>query len=78
MKFEIDQKKIAETIKCAKNFECLNSNLQCCYKVEYRVYQEELLLKCLDNRNCSYKKPFGLSFMCNCPIRKEILNKYSI
>ena len=77
MKKEINKKIIAETTRCDKEFDCLQNDLSC-GKVEYRIYQEELLLKCLDNRNCSYKKPFGLSFMCNCPIRKEILNKYSI
>ena len=75
---EINKKIIAETTRCEKEFGCLNNDLNCCYKVEYRVYQKALYLICLDNRFCSYKRSFGFLFICGCPTRKEILHKFGI
>ena len=68
MKKEINKKIIAATTRCDKEFDCLQNDLSC-GKVEYRIYQEELLLKCLDNRKCGYRRSFGFLFIFGCPLK---------
>jgi hypothetical protein len=31
-----------------------------------------------NDHHCDYKTPFGYSFTCSCPVRKEIYNTYKI
>lgn len=75
---EIDKIIIAETLNCNKNFDCLNSNTPVCCKVEDCINDEVHFIKCLEKLLCTYKLSFGESFICICPTRKEIFNKYRI
>lgn len=78
MKIEIDEKIITETTQCKKKFECLSidSNVYC--KVEKCLVNKDLLVECSVRKYCIYKTPFEDSFMCSCPTRNEIFNKYGI
>ncbi len=73
---EIDDKIIAETIRCEKNFKCLSGNLHVYCQVENCINNEVHFIKCTNRLNCSYKMSFGDLFICTCPTRKEIFNKY--
>ncbi len=73
---EIDEKIIADTIRCEKNFKCLSGNMNVYCQVENCINNEVHFIKCINKLNCSYKMSFGDSFICTCPTRKEIFNKY--
>jgi hypothetical protein len=74
---DIDKKILEETIRCAHNFGCLKDKNHACLlaKVECIVDNDFLIVKC-PVMQCSYKSPFGHSFICKCPIRKEIYIKH--
>ena len=75
---EISVELINNTTECRNNFDCLNDeNHFCLNKVENCISNKVHFVKCSDNI-CSYRSSFGYSFICNCPIRKEIFNKYKI
>lgn len=75
---EIDKIIIEKTLNCNKNFDCLNNNAHVCCKVEDCINNEVHFIKCLEKLQCTYKMSFGESFICTCPTRKEIFNKYKI
>ena len=74
---EIDKELLEKTTDCNKDFACLNNDKHICCKVEHCVNNKVHFVKCLDNY-CSYRMSYGYSDICNCPIRKEIFNKYNI
>jgi len=78
MKIAVEEKIILETKHCEKNFDCLKMDKHIYCGVESCINNEVHLIKCIDNLDCSYKMSFGNAFICNCPTRKEIFNKYKI
>ena len=78
MKIKIDERILKETISCERYFECLKDDKKNSCAVENFNYEKVLFIKCVANRICSYKRSFGNSFMCACPTRIEIFNKYRI
>jgi len=75
---EIDKNIISNTIKCEKNFDCLSANNHVYCKVESCINNKVHFINCVYNLNCSYKMSYGDTFICTCPTRKEIFNKYEI
>lgn len=73
---KIDEKIIAGTLGCQKNFDCLNSNQHVYCKVEDCINKEVYFIQYREKPSCNYKMSFGNTFICNCPTRKEIFNKY--
>ena len=78
MKIEINPKIIEITTKCTKNFDCLTDaqNIYC--KVNECIQDEVHFVECRYRDYCTYRMTFGDSFICQCPTRKEIYNKYGI
>jgi hypothetical protein len=74
---EIDPLIIAETLFCRKNFECLNNSTIVYCTVENCINKKVHFIDSNDNLSCRYKLAFGYSYICNCPVRKEIYNKYN-
>ena len=75
---EIDKEILNNTTNCEKNFDCLTNCKHIYCKVEYALADEVHFVKCLYDEHCTYKMSFGFSYICNCPTRKEIFNKYGI
>ena len=75
---DIDKEILKKTTNCEKNFECLNNDKHIYCKVEDCVNNKVHFVKCLNVDYCVYKMSFAQSFICNCPTRKEIFNKYGI
>ena len=73
---EIDKKTVAETLRCEKNFDCLNNDEHVYCQVESCVNKAVHFVKCPVMTPCNYKMSFGDSSICTCPVRKEIFNKY--
>ncbi len=80
MNFDIDENILKETTQCEYDFSCLTGGKGCFCEVEDYVEDKVLFVefKVLPGRKCHYMFPFGSSFMCTCPTRKEIYRKYSI
>ena len=76
---KIDQTILNETTKCSNDFECLrNENYVCrTMKVESCIGGTILFMNCKD-KLCNYKIYYGNGTICNCPVRKELYNKYKI
>lgn len=73
---EIDKAILNNTNACGKNFECLKNENHIYCKVESCVSDKVHFVKCKSENSCNYKISFADSFVCNCPTRKEIFNKY--
>ncbi len=77
MNIKVDDNILQETTKCRKNFSCLSGEKPIC-KVELCIENTIFFVKCASNESCSYKVPFGFSYVCVCPVRKELYNRYKI
>ncbi len=75
---DIDKEILSKTTNCAKNFDCINSDKEFRCKVEDCVNSEVHFVKCINVNFCAYKMSFAHSFICTCPTRKEIYNKYGV
>jgi len=73
---KIDEDILKTATKCKKNLTCLSGSDIC--KVENCVDGKIHFVKCTNLEPCNYMTPFGYGFVCNCPIRKEIFDKYKI
>lgn len=77
-KTEINEEILKNTTKCNKNFSCLSGNRNELCMVEYNVKDKIHFIKCTNTKFCSYKISFGYSYVCTCPTRKEIYNRYKL
>jgi hypothetical protein len=82
MKFEIAEETIDRVTHCTKELNCLidNEHRLCpLCPVERCVDGKVHFIKCLDTNECYYRNHFGIShYICTCPVRKEIYNKYQV
>jgi hypothetical protein len=62
---------------CTRDFACLNGNRDFLCKVEQCLGGQVLFVACLEQGYCSYQRRYGFTgYMCTCPVRKEIYEKY--
>ena len=73
----VDDNIIKGTTKCKKKFSCLSGETTLC-SVELCIENKIHFIKCVSKESCNYRISFGFSYVCNCPVRKEIYNKYKI
>jgi hypothetical protein len=64
--------------KCKKNHSCLSGQRYDLCKVELNVDDKIHFVKCMNNEPCSYRISFGYSYVCLCPVRKELFDRYNI
>lgn len=79
MKHEIEDNIVRLTDKCQRNHVCLTGEggLYCKVAVLMRGRDEEIpLLDCPEEIECPYCQSFGESYICNCPVRKEVFKRY--
>lgn len=78
--FHISEETKKRTTKCLYNFECLcNDDWNTC-TIKRELYGNGLEIKdrC-DKNNCTYSMLFGFSmYLCHCPTRCEIYQRYNI
>ena len=77
-KIEVSDKVLIDTINCEKNFSCLKNDDHELCKVTECIGNNIHFLECANNSVCNYKLLYADSFVCICPTRKEIFNKYKI
>ena len=78
MIFKVDDSAIKETTHCEKKFSCLSEKRKNLCKVTYTVEDKVYFIECTNTEPCCYMLPFGHSFFCTCPVRKEIYVRYNI
>ena len=74
---KVDDDVIKNTNRCKKDHSCLSDLTDLC-KVEMCIADKIHFIKCMNERACNYRITFGYSFVCTCPVRKELYNKYKI
>ncbi|MBF0607937.1 MAG: hypothetical protein SFH39_17545 [Candidatus Magnetobacterium sp. LHC-1] len=67
---------LKEAAECRKEQQCIKNRVEWLCKVDIFVNDNVLFVRCLDANYCSYRLPFADTFVCNCPVRKEIYNLY--
>lgn len=75
-KFRVDEKTIEETRDCGKDFLCLRETHQPVCSVVNCLNKEVHFITNIKTEPCRYRVSFGFSFICSCPTRKEIYNRY--
>ncbi len=76
-KYEVSQDTIRSTHGCLKNFACLEGKADLC-PVEEVINGELLFIKNDGVNICNYRMSFGDNFICFCPVRKELHNRYRV
>jgi hypothetical protein len=74
---DISQESIKNATHCTKKNSCLEDPGKLCRVVSY-ASPELMFVYNKENPTCPYYTNFGYGGFCNCPVRKEIYNKYSI
>lgn len=77
MDLKIDEEILKKTTRCKKNFSCLSGERSLC-NIELCVNEKIHFIKCVSGESCNYRIPFGYSFVCTCPVRKELHKRYGI
>jgi len=77
MNIKVDDNILQKTTKCGKNFSCLSGGTSIC-SVELCIDNKIHFIKCVSNKSCGYRASFGYSYVCTCPVRKELYNNYKI
>jgi hypothetical protein len=79
MKLAISEDVLGKTTRCSRNFACLSGDKECLCELESQINNQVFFIR--NNQQCGicdYKMSFGFSYICNCPTRKEVYNRYKI
>ena len=78
MRLEIGENTLRKTRNCGNDFSCLKGEKVCLCEVVGSSGYDVLFVKPKSKKDCSYCTPFSNSFLCHCPTRNEIYNRYKI
>ena len=83
MILEISDKTLKQTTKCLRNFQCLTSESREMCLIDSHLQENVLLIKerAHTKTDCSYMRVFGYSYtvyVCTCPTRREIYERYNM
>jgi len=78
MILQISDKTREETTKCPFSFQCLHNETRCVCIIERCFEGNGCFIKTVKPKVCPYKISFGYSYMCHCPTRIELYNRYKI
>ena len=78
MDYQVSDEAHSVATKCDKGFSCLKRERKDLCKVDFYIKGKVYFVKCLNEGYCPYKHPFGSSFFCSCPVRKELFDKHKI
>lgn len=67
-----------DTTECKKNFSCLSCERKDLCKIEKFITNNLIYIEYMNKRYCTYQMSFGSNYVCNCPVRKELYNRYKI
>jgi hypothetical protein len=73
----INSEAIQKTTKCSSGFKCLTDETHpCCAPAGTAIEGYGLFVNASRQHSCPYNISFGNGFICNCPSRYEIFNRY--
>jgi hypothetical protein len=72
----INEETLKHTIKCQFDFACLRDNDFPKCLVDYSVKNNGVFIREVREETCPYKMAFGHSYICYCPTRYEVYEKY--
>lgn len=79
MKFAVSEDVIKKATKCGSNFSCLSGEEVCLCEIEDFAGDKLHFIKPGNaTGECNYRMGFGFSYLCNCPVRKEIYKQYRV
>jgi len=78
MIFDVDDSIICKTTECEKNLSCMSEKRKELCKITRKVEDKVYFVECQETELCVYRLSFGAAFICNCPVRKAIYNKYNV
>jgi len=79
MRFAISEDILKKAVKCRSNFSCLSGVNDCLCEIEDHAGENIHFINSLSATHlCNYKMEFGFSYICNCPVRKEVYNQYRV
>jgi hypothetical protein len=62
--------------KCHRKFACLTDPSGCC-KPKFQLTKDRILFVDFPrSAECAYSRPWGYSYVCNCPARKELFSRF--
>lgn len=76
MTYEISESTRAQTKKCHLEFACLKGGECPKCAVKYIIPEDGCFIKPEKTENCEYLLSFGYSWICICPTRCEIFQRY--
>lgn len=76
--FRIDKKTLKKTAGCLKKCSCICSNKRDICEIDFCVGKEIYFVKFPSGKACSNMETFGKGNICECPIRKQIYERYQI
>jgi len=77
MKISISDRIKESAIRCKKKLACLKKT-DCLCQAQDCVNDSVLFVESRYNASCPYQQMFGNEFICNCPVRKELYDKYRV
>lgn len=75
--FDISEEILAKAKNCDRDFACLTEEDQPSCKISHCVNDKILFLEKLE-RHCPYHLSYAHEYVCNCPVRIEIYQKYGV
>lgn len=78
MQYIVSKDIINKADKCTRDFSCLYGDKDCICDFEDAVENKILFIKPIKNIMCDYRVSFGYSYICSCPVRKELYNSYNV
>jgi hypothetical protein len=77
MLFHLNSNTIEQTT-CPDNFKCLQHTHCGMCQVERRIPGNNISVSGDGRESCHYRSMAGLSFICNCPVRIELYDRYGL
>jgi hypothetical protein len=78
MDVEISEDILKQAGACKKDFSCLTGDREKFCEIEECLPDTIYFLKCLNEETCSYAIPYGSSYYCMCPVRRELYKRYGV
>ena len=76
MSYDIDAEIITSARLCQTGCSCLKGEQGSLCKITECIGSSIHFIYCEMSKSCDYRMSFGDAHVCNCPVRKEIFNKY--
>jgi hypothetical protein len=82
MQLTVSSETLNETLRCERDFICLNNSGKCCRldacKALHLDHEKMLHIEVDKVPSCSYFWLFGISQICTCPTRKKLFELYKL